>query len=246
MKRIFALLLVLLMLCGCSNGKKAAKKEVPKSDPCDFLINAEWEGNDEQCVNVIAFKKNGGFSNWCYCGSPVGAGDVTEKFRYRVSDRSVLLYDCDDELVETGKILYADNTYLIIDLWQRAYVYENLNAYRPSVHTDALEYTGTEEMSKPCLTVLDYKDDTLTVSAYNYDKDAADNFEVWELKAANDITFSSVSVTVENEIPTVEVYTLTEEDYENIGEFFNYGYCEINRDGEVQSIVFYGELIIQK
>ncbi|MBQ2819078.1 MAG: hypothetical protein IJF14_01695 [Clostridia bacterium] len=239
MKRLAILLLAAVLLCGCGlNNDKI------KGDECAFLTDAKWEGNDTQCVNVITFKDDGSFTNWCYCGSPVGNGDITESFSYHAEDRSVRLYDGQGRLEETGKILYVDQSYLVIDLWTRVYVYENLNAYRPRVTLGALELTGTEEMTKPCLTVLDFDGKMLTVSAYNYDKDAAASFQVWQLPAAEDIRFSNVSVTIDKGVESIESGTLSDGEIEHIGEFYTSGFFEIDRDGKVQSVVFYGELII--
>lgn len=237
MKRLVFLLFVSLLLCGCGLIKI-------KGDDCDFLKNAKWEGNDAQCVNVIRFKQDGGFSNWCYCGSPVGDGDITESFSYHADEKTVRLYDDGGRLVETGKILYADQSYLIIDLWSRVYVYENLDAYRPKVALEAIEPTGVEEMTKPYLTVLDFDGKILKVSSYNYDKDADSDFEVWQLEASEDIQFTSVSVKFENGVCSVENHTLTQEETETVGDSYTTGFFEIDREGKVKSVVFYGELII--
>ena len=239
MKKLSIFLLSLAMLCGCSNTKEII------SDDCDFLIHANWEGNDTQCVNVIIFREDAGFSNWCFCGSPVGGGDVSEEFRYRALDRAIILLDGEGEIIETGTVMYVDDMYLIVDLWERCYVYENMDVERPTPRLCALEYTGTEEVSKPCLTILGYENGLLTVSAYNYDHDAPDNFEVWTLPVSEDFSCSTVSVTVENGKETVETTQLTETDYEHIGEYYTSGYLEMNYDGEVASIVFYGELVIE-
>ena len=238
MKKSAILLLAALLLCGCSLNKKI------NGDDCALLTDANWEGNDTQCVNVIDFKEDGGFSNWCYCGSPVGDGDITESFSYHAKDKSVRLYDGHGKLEETGKILYVDESYLIIDLWSRVYVYENMNGYRPRVALEAIELTGVDEMTKPFLTVLDFDGEILAVSSQNYDKDAALDFEVWQLTAAEDIYFTSVSVRVENGAQKVESKTLTAAEWEDIGEFFVAGFFEIDREGKVKSVVFYGETIV--
>lgn len=238
MKKFCFSLLLSLFLCSCSNSKEIS------SDNCDFLVEANWEGNDTQCVNVITFKEDGGFSNWCYCGSPVGDGDLIEEFRYRASDRALLLLDSEGKIIETGTVLYVDDWYLMVDLWGRCYVYENINAECPKSHSDALEYTKTDEMTKPCLAVLEYEDGMLQVSSHDYDGDAASDFEKWTLPVSKDFSCSTVSVTVKNQKATVEAMELTEEDFEYIGEYYSHGYFEMNRDGEVSNIVFYGELII--
>ena len=235
-KRIIFCMINVMLLCGCSSTK------LP-NDACDFLIEANWEGNDAQCVNVISFKEDGGFSNWCYCGSPVGDGDLVEGFRYRASDKTIHLLDDSNEVIETGTVQYVDDMYLMVDLWDGCYVYENMNVERPTPRTCAVEYIGTEEISKPYLHILSYENGMLTVSSCNYDGDASESFERWTLLAQEDITFSEVIVTVENETETFEVSQLAEKDYENIGEFYTNAYVEMNREGEVASVIFYGEII---
>ena len=233
-RKNWILFCISLLLCSCS---------LKESDNCDFLIEANWEGNDAQCVNVISFKEDGGFSNWCYCGSPVGDGDMVEGFRYRASDKTIQLLDEKNKVMETGTIQYVDDNYLIVDLWNRCYVYENMNVERPTPKSCALEYVGTEEISKPYLHILGYENGMLTVSSYDYDKDASANFETWTLPVQKDIVFLDVSVMVENKTENVEVSQLTKEDYEYIGEFYTNGYVEMNHEGEVASVVFYGETI---
>lgn len=239
MKRLCAFLLVMLLLCGCS-----ATEEI-KGDDSDFLTQGDWTGNDLYCINVISFGEDGSFSNWCTCGNPVGDSDLSEEFGYRADDRTILLLDSEGEVMETGKVLYIDEQYLVIDLWDSTYTYENLNAYRPTIRACALEYTGTDELTKPCLTVLGYENDVLTVSAYNYDADAADNYEVWNLPVSENITFTTVSVTVDNGEEWMETGMLSKHDYADVGEFYHTGYLEFNQQGQVVSVVFYGELIIQ-
>ncbi len=237
MKRILLLILTLALLCGCSG--------IPKGDECALLTQADWEGNNPNCINWIRFREDGSFSNSCGCGSPVGDGDLTEQFRYHAADQTVELFDGDGALIETGKILYLDEAYLVIDLWDSVYTYENLDAYRLIPRENALQYTGTGELTKPYLTILDFKDGVLTVTSMDYDGDAADMFELWELPAAEDIKFSTVSVTVVNDTEeTIETGELTEADYPDIGEYHNGGYFEFNEQGEVTSVVVYGELLI--
>ena len=236
MKKWILVLMSAMLLCGCS------RNDLP-NDVCDFLTEANWEGNDSQCVNVISFNEDGGFSNWCYCGSPVGDSDIVESFRYRASDKTIHLLDDSDEVVEIGNIQYVDDMYLIVELWDRCYVYENMDTERISPQSCAVEHIGTDELSKPYLQILGFENGVLTVSAYDYDKDTAANFDTWTLSAQKDIAFSEVIVTVENGAETYEVSQLTEADYEYIGDFYTNGYIEMSNEGQVVSVIFYGEII---
>ena len=236
MKKWILFLMSAMLLCGCSIN------DLPNDD-CDFLIEANWEGNDSQCVNVISFKEDGGFSNWCYCGSPVGDSDIVESFRYRASDKTIHLLDDSDTVLEIGSIQYVDDMYLIVDIWDRCYVYENMDEERIKPKSCAVDYIGTEERSKPYLQILGFENGKLTVSSYDYDNDAAASFDTWTLSAQEGIVFSEVIVTVENGVETFEISQLTETDYEYIGEFYTTGYIEMNDEGEVESVIFYGEII---
>ena len=250
MKRIFAVLLMVIVLisaCGCNNSKTETKAQskTQKSQLEALLIDAKWEGNDGQCVNVITFKEDGGFANWCYCGSEIGEAESVKEYSFNSADNTVLLYDENGNNFETGKILYLDKTYLVIDLWSKILCYENLNAYHSTVYKEAINEVNPEELTHPYLMILGYKDGKLTVSDYNYDGDAKADFKTWELKASENIIFKSVDVKDDNGKVTVEAFELKEDDIQYVGEYYTIGYFDINRDGEVQSVVFYGELIIQ-
>ena len=69
---------------------------------------------------------------------------------------------------ETGKILYVDRWYLIVDLWGGVYVYENMDESRPEVALEAIELTGVEELTKPFLTILDFDGKMWRLAAWNY------------------------------------------------------------------------------
>ena len=246
MKRIFALLLVVLTLAGCATKEKTKTtvKETVKSDPCEFLINADWVGDDDACENHISFRKDGSFSNYCACGSPIGDGDIIEKYTYNSKKNTISLYS-EGEVYEEAKILFVDDFYLIVDMWGKVYTYENQKANLPQANEIAATEIGNAEFTKPCLMVLGYENNELTVSSHNYDGDSKKLFKEWKLKAAPDIKFKDVSVKVENGVPTMVVKELVEEDYQYIGEYYTGGYFEISEEGTVKSIVFYGELIIQ-
>ena len=249
MKRIIAVILMMLLICGCSaKGDVKNKKQTPtiaKGDNCDFLINAKWEGNDDICPYVVTFRADGGFSNWCYCGSEVGDADLVEKYVYRASDKAILLYDSDNKNFESGKVLYVDEYFLILDLWTRVRSYENLNAERQHVYLEALEEVGNEYITKPFLYIKEYKDNKCTVTSFNYDGDAAADFTLWQLDAVEDVTFKIVTVKDDKGTVMVDSKVLSEEDISHIGEYYTAGFCEIDDEGKIKSVVFYGELIIQ-
>jgi len=252
MKKILAVLLTAtVLLAGCGKEKVETKNEkntaFPKGDKCDFLINANWEGNDTQCVNVINFKKDKGFSNWCYCGTPVGDADLVEGFSYNDKDKTVTLYDDEGKEYEKGKILYCDERYLIIDIWNRAYMYENLDSVRPEVFQSAyVEVYGEqeEEQTMACVHVLSYENDKMVITGYDYDGDAKDMFEMWELPVSADVKFKSVTVTVTNGEEKVETQVLTKDDIVSEDNSGWSGFITVNREGEIDNFVIYGSIEI--
>lgn len=253
MKKLLAFLLaaMLLWLCGCVDGTDTENalstpnfQSVAAGSDNELLTNAKWVGNDDSCENRITFKKDRFFSNSCACGSPVGSGDVTEIYSYNDKEKTVELYDCDGELLETAKILFLDELYLVIDIWDSVYVYENQNGYIPAVHEEVRdEVLG--EITKPCFSVLEYKDNKLLVSSYDYDGDTPDLFEKWELGAEDDISFKTVTVVDDNGSVSVERAVLNAEDYQYIGEYYTCGYFEFDQNGNVTAITFYGDTVIQ-
>ena len=243
MKKIMIMLITLLLLSGCAN-QSGNEKETVKGDVCDFLTHANWEGTDEQCTNTITFREDGGFSNSCACGEPVGDADLAEEYRYRASDRTVHLLDFEGNVLEEGKILFVDDMYLVIHIWDEIFVYKNSDADCPEADPSALAYTGTEELTKPFVSVLDYQDNLFTVSTYVYDGDSADSFEVYPLNVSENATFSDVSVTIESGNATSTVTKLTKSDVESGIEFFHSAYLDFNNQGEVVNVIFYGETTI--
>ncbi len=239
MKKIISIMILsLMLLVGCGG--------MPSSDQCDFLINANWEGTDEQCTNTIIFRDDMSFGNSCACGSPVGDGDLVELFSYTEETKTISLFETEDILLEEGTILFCDDTYLVVNLWGRTYCYQNLDAeYIPEAHSSALEVCGTDKITKPLLTVLGLEDNILSVTSHDYDGDAKDMFATWEVPVADDVEYKSVSVKVENDVASVETVELTDDDIEYIGEYYTGGFFEFNDEGQVTSVIFYGELIIQ-
>lgn len=239
---------IFVLLIGCNDGTTSSETEssgkaTPLTKEEKLLIDAEWVGHDGRCENHITFKEDKFFGNSCACGEPVGDGDLSEVFSYNEKDDTIDLYDCDGELVETAKILFLDKYYLVIDVWDSVYLYENHNAVLPTAHEEVKDDVHGE-ITKVCLDVRDFSDGELTVTSYGYDGDTPDMFKKWKLKVSSDAVFKSVTVVDDNGNVQVENVTLTEDDYEFFGEYHTTGYFEINPQGEVTSIIFYGETVI--
>ena len=227
MKRMIAVLLCLL-LAGCSAETKNADKTqatIPQGDECAQLIGGNWEGSDSQCVNVIKFKEDGGFSNWCYCGSPVGDSDLVSQFRYHGKDQTFTLYSEEQELIETGKILFQSPWNLVVFVWGRSFVYKNLDAARPTVTLDAMEVMGLTEADMACVRVEGYADGVLTVTECA----ATDSSPRWELETTEGLC--SQLVTADGQSANHEGLELLPHN----------AYLYFERDGKVSRLVYYAD-----
>ena len=152
----------------------------------------------------------------------------------------VLFVGCTDE-----NLLYQDNCYLVEKGENGVSVsVEVIASCIPSVYDAVKEEIDVTNM--PCLAILNYKDGILTVSSFNYDGDAKDEFKLWKLDADDNITFKSISVTDTNGDISIENTVLPKEEYKYIGEHYTYGYFRFNDIGKVTKVIFYGENIIEK
>ncbi len=246
MKKLIILALTMVgLLCGCN-------KEIEKPKGCEFLINHEWEADSIGDSQVISFREDGSFSNWCHCGSPVGDGDLVEKYYYREEEKEIVLLgeNGSGHELEVIQIIYTDDFYLVVDAWDEVVTYENENA--PVIDTENEEvldelfmnYDGRDEVSKPCVTILGYENNEITITQYNYDADAKDNYELWTVKCVEEIVFDTYSLTEINGVEEVEYSKLAESDYEFIGEHYTNGYLTFNDEGQVVRVSFYGKTAV--
>lgn len=147
-----------------------------------------------------------------------------------------LIIGCGD-----SNVLFKDNTY-VIEKEENDVSVQVVNSYVPSVHNIAKEYIDTHN---PCLYILEYNKNKLTVSSYNYDGDSEANFKLWKLDCVDHIIFKSVTIFDDNGDVTVENIEIPIEEYKYIGEYYTVGYVEFDTSGEVSSVTFYGETITE-
>lgn len=219
-----------------------------KSYELEFLTDASWVHYDDKLgENLnISFHENGEYAYYCDCGEPVGDSDIYDKYSYNPENHIITLSGLDGE-ASTIEVLYYDDNYLCLLFEEGTVTFKNQEApIDDEILSSARQYVGEEV--KPFLSVLGFENGKLTAAPHNYDKDASESFadNIFELKASQDISFSSVSITIEGAKEDVEFIKLTEADYPNIGEYHHMGYIEFNRRGEVASVVFYGTTEINK
>lgn len=239
MKKIMIIFMVLVMLFVCGCGAK-----VPTGDKSPLLTDARWKGYDGKCENTITFRVDNSFSNSCACGEPVGDADLVETYSYNKKNQTLSLYDDKAKEIESSKVLFLDECYLVVDLWDDVYVYENQKGHKCTVYDEVKKYV-LDDFTKPFINVLKFEDGILTVTSHDYDGDTPDLFERWNLIVSDDVSFKEVSVTDNKGEVNAIRRVLTEEDYQYIGEYYTAGYFTFNEDGQVADVVFYGELVIQ-
>ena len=222
-------------------------KNSKKPDDCQFLIKGDWshyDSNIGENLN-ITFTENFEYMYNCDCGEPVGNSDCYDTYSYDAEEKVINLSGPDDFKSEI-KVLYYDDNFLCLLFDDGEVTFKNNNAQYSTdeVDIDAVKYVG--EDTKAYLFLLDFDGENMTFAPSDYETDTKELFEdyITELKASENITFSSVSVTIDNGKKTVDYKELTEADYPDIGEFYNIGYVDFNEKGEVNSVVFYGTLEI--
>ncbi|WP_426348919.1 hypothetical protein ACPWSR_14375 [Alloiococcus sp. CFN-8] len=214
----------------------------------EFLTDASWVRYDDNIgENInISFHENGEYFYNCDCGEPVGDSDIYDSYSYEPENYIITLSGPDGETSKI-EVLYYDDNYLCLLFEEGTVTFKNEKAsIDDEILSSAREYVGEE--GKPFLSVLGFENGMVTLAPHNYDKDAADSFaeHIFEVKGSEDISFSSVSITIEGDKEAIEFIKLTEDDYTNIGEFYNVGYIEFNNKGEVGSVVFYGTTEINR
>ena len=222
-------------------------KSSRKSDDCQFLINGDWthyDSNIGENLN-ITFTEDFEYMYNCDCGEPVGNSDCYDTYSYDAEEKVINLSGPDDFKSEI-KVLYYDDNFLCLLFDDGEVTFTNNNAQYSTeeVDIDAVKYVGEDTKAYLCL--LDLDGENMTYAPSDYEADTKEMFEdyITELKASDDIKFSSVTVTIDNGEKTVDYFELTEADYPDIGEFYNIGYVGFNDKGEVTSMVFYGTIEI--
>lgn len=141
-----------------------------------------------------------------------------------------------------NNVLFKDDTYVITNGKNDVNI-EIVTSYTPKVHDAAKKYI--DDVSLPCLSILKYENDVLTVSSHDYDGDAKDDFKLWKLSCADNITFNCITVVDDKGDVTVDNIVIPKEEYKYIGEYYTGGYVEFNTNGEVSCVSFYGDTVIQ-
>lgn len=77
MKRIFTLVMIGILLVGCSK--------------TDFLTDHEWIHYDSTCIETIYFGKDGHFSYYSDEGNPIHDSDLYDQYTYDFKSKKIVL-----------------------------------------------------------------------------------------------------------------------------------------------------------
>lgn len=206
-----------------------------------FLTEPEWirGGN---CAEQFTFGRDGHFAYWCACGNPVDDYDLYDTFEYK-----------DGVITVTGEgmsadlnVIYRDENYLCLYLEaeKECRVFVNSD-YSGSANTEQDPYAFASNNWIE-LHILNYDGKNLKAAPYNYDGDAKKEFEEYirDIPVSEDIEFYDVTTVDDNGKVTTEHFKLDEENIGHIGEYFTAGYAQLDAEGRIKYMVFYGKTTI--
>ncbi|MBE6927964.1 MAG: hypothetical protein E7467_05685 [Ruminococcaceae bacterium] len=219
MKKFIAMLLIIVLFSGCSTEKPNAEKS--------SLHNGIWVRFDVDCNESLTLSPNGSFSRSC----TTQCHDETGTYTYDTKKQTL---EIDNRAAE---ILFVDPFYLLYRMDGELFLYENIDSTPLKPHT----LSGISE-HQLCLSVRSFKDGILTVASHEYDRDAAENYKLWKLEAADDIVFQESVLYSQDDDFRSETTPLRESDWGNFGEFLTTAYFYFNEDGTVGKVIFYGEV----
>ena len=237
------------VLFGAKQGEEKGEK-----GETTFLSGTSWAHYDPASGegNVMSFHEDGTYSYHCECGEPVGDSDLYENYTYDENTKKIALHGVDSSIRDTemtilesgkGRLLLAqdgnvleflpyDDTYCSPDIY-----YE---------YADYMEGYSSYEM------LVAKKGDAVTTGPANYDGDVEEQKKLLrEMKLAKDVRYEELDVKVvvkgEEEERSHEHRTLTAKQAKQmIDSGSGIGFVWYNESLEIQKILFYGELIVQK
>ncbi len=238
-----------------SSGNDVSEEDSPWKDTLEelkmrdgdpsFLDNTRWSCTIARSYShSIKFGEMGEFAQHIYTWDDSKRMGV--RGLYCADEMAYYILDEEDKLIDIGKILYADDHYLVMDFWNlcRAfrrkhddYTFEYPHNIVPQ---PAQMYVGIYYYTKPRLRIAGYEDGKISVFQCTYDTEEAAKAKVWELNLSEDCEFKSVVYSVASD--TAEVTILEKSAYESASSEYGDGFFDFNSDGEVSSVIFYSEV----
>ena len=99
MKRMFAIMMISILLVGC--GKT------------DFLMEHDWVHYDSTCIETIYFGKDGHFSYYSDEGNPVNDSDLYDKYSYDSNSKKINLLPTGDMSIQ---VLRYEKSRLLLNI----------------------------------------------------------------------------------------------------------------------------------
>lgn len=128
MKKLFALLVCVLVCCACFAGCKISDKDGNSEDTTatqeavvDYseysFTGISWTRDAEHDIETIRFGADGRFTYYCSCGNPVNDSDLCEGYAYDDESKTITLdcFETTDEMVTVIKIVKCDENELQLD-----------------------------------------------------------------------------------------------------------------------------------
>ena len=113
-KNIIILILLVLVLTGCSDTKE--KPQEKKNSYLPFT-DISWTRAGENDTETISFKSDGKFSYYCACGNPVNDSDWCDIYTYNEETKEITLecFEETDKTITTIKVINSTETTLELD-----------------------------------------------------------------------------------------------------------------------------------
>lgn len=90
----------------------------------DILTSGTWEYDFDGCCYVLSLYDDQTFSNYCRCGSPVGASDLVEYYIYNDKNKTIKLFDSDGKYITSGKFSFIKEDSLKLSLFGESCTYK--------------------------------------------------------------------------------------------------------------------------
>jgi len=112
MKKIIAILLLLIFLIGCE------KNNVKQVDYGEYLFtDVSWTRDTEHDIETLRFNSDGRFTYYCACGNPVNDSDLCDGYTYNDENKEIKLecFEITEEMVTNIKIVEMSEDVLELD-----------------------------------------------------------------------------------------------------------------------------------
>ena len=114
MKKNIILMLVVLLLTGCSN----TKEEIQEQYYDEYLFaDVIWTRDSGDDIETIVFKSDGSFRYSCSCGNPLNDSDLCESYVYNDETKEIKLncFETTEQTITSIKIVEVSEDRLELD-----------------------------------------------------------------------------------------------------------------------------------